>query len=168
MELFNNNTRMWLVDDNRNEIASVDFPKVGDRTFNIHSVDVAPEYKGQGIGEDPLDFNLKSALKRGKISVNETLFTLLTQIGKTGSIRRACEEVGISYTKAWAILKDARSVLGKPLLMTQSGGSSGGGALLTEAGQRLIRSYDAFCGDIDKYAAGVFGKYFEWITESDE
>lgn len=54
MELFNNNTRMWLVDDNRNEIASVDFPKVGDRTFNIHSVDVAPEYKGQGIGEDLL------------------------------------------------------------------------------------------------------------------
>ena len=54
MELFNNNTRFWLVDDNRNEIASVDFPKVGDHTFNIHSVDVAPEYRGQGIGEDLL------------------------------------------------------------------------------------------------------------------
>ena len=54
MEVLNNNTRIWMVDDNRNEIASVDFPKVGDSTFNIHSVEVAPEYRNQGLGEELL------------------------------------------------------------------------------------------------------------------
>ena len=73
MELFNNNTRMWLVDDNRNEIASVDFPKVGDRTFNIHSVDVAPEYKGQGIGEDLLQkvYDFLKGNKRNALVTSE-------------------------------------------------------------------------------------------------
>jgi hypothetical protein len=55
MEVFSNNTRMWMVDDNRNEIASVDFPKVGDHTFNIHDVAVAPEYRGQGLGDELLE-----------------------------------------------------------------------------------------------------------------
>ena len=54
MEILNNNTRIWIIDDNRNEIASIEFPKVGDQTFNIHSVDVAPEYRHQGIAEDLL------------------------------------------------------------------------------------------------------------------
>ena len=54
MEILNNNTRIWIIDDNRNEIASIDFPKVGDHTFNIHSVDVEPEYRHQGIAEDLL------------------------------------------------------------------------------------------------------------------
>ena len=107
-----------------------------------------------------MDFKTSVLLKRGDVAVNETLFVLLTQIGKTGSIRKACEEVGISYTKAWAILKNAQIVLGKPLLSTQSGGAEGGGADLTEEGLRFVRSFDAFCGDVDKYAAGVFGKYF--------
>lgn len=44
-----------MIDDNRNEIASVDFPKVGDHTFNIHSVEVVPEYRGQGIAEELME-----------------------------------------------------------------------------------------------------------------
>jgi|GEM_PF-4324086 len=55
MEVFNNNTRIWMVDDNRNEIASVDFPKVGDHTFNIHGVEVEPEYRGQGLAGELLE-----------------------------------------------------------------------------------------------------------------
>lgn len=69
MEVLNNNTRIWILDDNRNEIASIDFPKVGDRTFNIHSVEVAPEYRDQGIGEDLLEraYNFLKENKRNAI-----------------------------------------------------------------------------------------------------
>jgi len=144
-----------------------------DDPFIVLDTDTQEEYRkllslertwknGADTPHEDMDFNVRASVKRGHIFVNETLFSLLNQIGKTGSIRRACEEVGISYTKAWAILKDAQQVFGKPLLATQSGGASGGGAELTPEGQKFIRSYDAFCGDIDKYAAGIFDKYFGW------
>ena len=116
--------------------------------------------EGAGEHKEEMDFKIRAFIKRGDTVVSDTLFELLEQIRKTGSIRKACEEIGISYTKAWAILKDAQTVFGKKLMQTQSGGTGGGGADLTEEGNRFIRSYDAFCGDIDKYAAGVFEKYF--------
>ncbi len=116
--------------------------------------------------KEELDFNIRASVKRGETSVNETLFLLLEQIRKTGSIRQACEEICISYTKAWTILKDAQKVFGSSLMQTQSGGTGGGGAELTEAGKQFIRSYDSFCGDVDKYAASVFEKYFGWITDA--
>ncbi len=120
-------------------------------------------WKGEEDGwKDSMDFNIRASLKRGNVSVDETLFHLLEQIRKTGSIRQACEEIGISYTKAWAILKEAQQVFGSSLMQTQTGGTGGGGAELTEAGKKFIRSYDAFCGDVDKYASGIFEQYFGW------
>lgn len=118
--------------------------------------------KGESGEAHDMDFRIHASIKRGGISVNETLFDLLEQIRKTGSIRQACEEIGISYTKAWTILKNAQTVFGNKLMKTQSGGSGGGGAELTEEGLRFIRSYEEFCGDVDKYASGVFEKYFGW------
>ena len=144
-----------------------------DDPFTVLDTDTQEEYRkllslerswkeGGSDRKEEMDFNIRASIKRGSVVVNDTLFDLLEQIRKAGSIRQACEEIGISYTKAWTILKNAQIVFGSKLMQTQSGGSGGGGAELTEEGNKFIRSYDAFCGDIDKYASGIFDKYFGW------
>ena len=113
---------------------------------------------------EDVDFNIHASVKRGSISVSAVLFDLLTQIGKTGNVRRACEETGISLDDAWEMLEKAQSVLGSKLIKTSGREQGASEAELTDEGLKFVRSYDAFSGDIDKYGSGVFEKYFGWIT----
>ena len=109
------------------------------------------------------DFNIHVSLKRGGVHVAGILFDLLTQIGKTGNVRRACEETGIARDKAWTLLSDAQAVLGKPVVCLSGTGLNDSECALTDEGLRFVRSYDAFSGNIDKHASDVFEEFFGWI-----
>ncbi|TDE14694.1 winged helix-turn-helix domain-containing protein [Dyadobacter psychrotolerans] len=81
------------------------------------------------------------------VYVNETKFfgpgryELLEGIQQTGSIAKAAKEMGLSYKKAWAMV-DAMNTLGqKPYVVTQKGGSKGGGTILTETGKDVLTAY---------------------------
>jgi molybdate transport system regulatory protein len=83
------------------------------------------------------------------VFVNETKFfgpgryELLEHIAQTGSISKAAAAMGLSYKKAWAMV-DAMNTLGSaPYVVTQKGGSQGGGAVLTETGKRVMQAYQS-------------------------
>jgi len=69
---------------------------------------------------------------------------LLRLVEKTGSLRAAAEEMGMAYTKAMKLLKQAEAAVGQPLTERVIGGAKGGGSVLTRAGKELAKKYEAY------------------------
>lgn len=69
---------------------------------------------------------------------------LLERVGELGSLRAAAIEMGMAYTKATRIVRDAERAFGFPLTERTVGGSGGGGSSLTPAARDLIARYRAF------------------------
>ena len=68
---------------------------------------------------------------------------LLDRIGKLGSIRKAAASMEMSYRKAWLLLQGMQKTFGAPVVATETGGSAGGGAQLTDLGTKLLKTYRA-------------------------
>ena len=72
----------------------------------------------------------------------EGLLQLLSKIQEMGTLRSAAEDLGMSYRHAWGKIKTAEKRVGKPIVKTHKGGTSGGGgAELTEEGKMLLTRY---------------------------
>lgn len=69
------------------------------------------------------------------------LFRLVEQ---TGSLRAAAIRMGMAYTKAMKLLRQAESAMGQPLLHRNTGGKDGGGSSLTEQGKELVERYERY------------------------
>ena len=63
---------------------------------------------------------------------------ILQLVGQHGSISQAAREAGISYKAAWQAIHTLTNLAGVPLVDSAVGGSGGGGARLTTAGERLL------------------------------
>lgn len=85
---------------------------------------------------------------------------LLEGIEKCGSIQAACKEMGLSYSKGSHILKNLEKGLGIPMVQRWTGGTGGGGAVLTEEAKRMTESYRAMVRDIENYAKEAYNRYF--------
>jgi molybdate transport system regulatory protein len=68
---------------------------------------------------------------------------LLEEIARSGSISAAGRALRMSYRRAWELVEDLNRHLGTPVVSTAAGGTGGGGARLTEAGQALVGEYRA-------------------------
>ena len=81
-----------------------------------------------------IDFGAHRALGPGKIR-------LLEAIGRTGSIAQAGRSLGMSYRRGWLLVEDLNRSFRKPVVSKKSGGTRGGGAILTPFGRSLIGHY---------------------------
>ena len=63
---------------------------------------------------------------------------LLQLIDKTGSINKAAKVMGMSYKKAWKMINDLNNQWTEPMVVTQTGGESGGGSALTPSALQLM------------------------------
>jgi molybdate transport system regulatory protein len=66
---------------------------------------------------------------------------LLEKIKETGSIKAAAIEMKISYRHAWEMIKKMNAISDAPLVIKNTGGSSGGGTIVTKEGEELIACY---------------------------
>jgi molybdate transport system regulatory protein len=66
---------------------------------------------------------------------------LLDAIARTGSIRAAADELGMSYMRAWNLVKTMNAAFRSPLVEKERGGAGQGGAQLTTAGLKVLRLY---------------------------
>ena len=66
---------------------------------------------------------------------------LLTLIGQTGSINQAAKRMGMSYMRAWSLVRMMNCCFKEPLVTAAHGGEGGGGAKLTETGRRTLALY---------------------------
>lgn len=68
---------------------------------------------------------------------------LLERIRGTGSISAAGRQMEMSYKRAWSLVEEMNTAFADPLVASTRGGSGGGGARLTPAGEEVIARYHA-------------------------
>ncbi len=68
---------------------------------------------------------------------------LLDHIQQTGSINQAAKAMRMSYKRAWELVHSMNTQTDQPLVITQTGGSTGGGAVVTEEGQKHLAHFRA-------------------------
>lgn len=89
---------------------------------------------------------------------------LLDGVERTGSLRKAAAELGMSYNKAWRIIHAAEQRLNFSLLDRSVGGSLGGGSHLTPQAKDLMERYRGLLADADEALDEVFQKHFsDWV-----
>lgn len=66
---------------------------------------------------------------------------LLQAIISTGSISQAAKQMNMSYRRAWQLVTTMNQCFVSSLVETQTGGSHGGGALVTPLGQAVLALY---------------------------
>ena len=66
---------------------------------------------------------------------------LLEFIAATGSIGGAASRMGMSYMRAWTLVRDMNKYFRQPVVATVRGGSQRGGAALTKTGQQALTTY---------------------------
>lgn len=69
---------------------------------------------------------------------------LLRNIEKKGSLRKAAEDMNMSYNKAWTLIKKLEKANGFIFLERQIGGTGGGSSTLTEDVKKLMDKYEKF------------------------
>ena len=84
----------------------------------------------------------RARVYRGKdIAIGPGKADLLEAIRKAGSISAAAESMGMSYMRAWMLIRTMNRCFKTPLVQTKRGGTERGAAALTEAGVTVLALY---------------------------
>jgi molybdate transport system regulatory protein len=105
-----------------------------------------------------VDFSAYCAIGPGKIR-------LLECIANTGSLSQAAREMEMSYRRAWLLLDSLNTCFSQPVVSTQTGGKDGGGAKVTEFGQRLINNFRELELQVAKLAAQQMSAITRHVSE---
>ncbi len=81
-------------------------------------------------------------MKDGRSYLGEGRIELMKAIIEHGSISAAARSMNMSYKKAWEAIDAMNSLSDEPLVTRTTGGSGGGGTLVTEAGKEAISLYE--------------------------
>jgi molybdate transport system regulatory protein len=93
-----------------------------------------PSRKDKAILSLRIDFAEGRRLGPGKV-------LLLEAVDEHGSISAAGRAIGMSYKRAWDLIDEMNQFFSGPVVDSKSGGKQGGGATLTELGQRVVMTY---------------------------
>jgi molybdate transport system regulatory protein len=75
-------------------------------------------------------------------SVGPGKIELLHAINKHGSLSEAAKSIGLSYRRAWLLVKDLNDTFRYPITTSTVGGRTGGGVCVTPLGKMLISAYE--------------------------
>jgi molybdate transport system regulatory protein len=96
----------------------------------------------------------------GKPFCGPGMIRLLEEIHETGNVRKACQNMEMSYSKGWKLLNSLEVCLMYPLTERQQGGKGGGNARLTEDGLAFLNKYRAFEAECQKTVGELFDRYY--------
>lgn len=88
---------------------------------------------------------------------------LLKSIKEQGSVRLACEKMGLSYSKGRRMIDRAERELGYTIVERTHGGKNGGNARVTEAGNSLQKKYEKFEAELEQAAREMYDEIFGMI-----
>jgi molybdate transport system regulatory protein len=109
------------------------------------------------IGELKINSKLKAECRiwltnsSGKYVLGKGGFSLLQAIKEEKNLGVAAQKIGISYRKAWNIIKKIEEDLGESLVIAHKGGSGGGGGMeLAESADGILNQYRNLELDVKK------------------
>lgn len=106
------------------------------------------------LSTSPLDAKTRFRVQvKHAVAIGPGKADVLQAIAETGSIAEAGRLLGMSYQRVWSLVRAMNGDFVEPLVLTQRGGASGGGAGLTASGQRVLTVYRAIERDAEKAVA---------------
>jgi molybdate transport system regulatory protein len=78
---------------------------------------------------------------------------LLERIQEYGSITKAAKSMEMSYRRAWDLVDSMNKQAKRPFVELATGGKGGGGARVTEDGERAIQLFWKFSEDFKRFIA---------------
>lgn len=105
------------------------------------------------------------SLERELPFFDRTTALLLRLIGQTGSVKRACAMMGLSYSKGWDILNELELQAGIRAVNRRPGGSDGGATTLTKEGASFLDRFTAYEDEVTALAKKCFSKYFSEMED---
>lgn len=96
----------------------------------------------------------------GKVIFGLGRLKILEAIVRCGSIHAAAKELKMSYRAVWGKIRDTEKRLGKPLLIRQVGGESGGGSELTPFGKKLVAKFEELQLHVEHDVENLFESSF--------
>ena len=107
------------------------------------------------------DLDMRIRIKiDGVITYGSGISKLLQKVDQLGSINAAAKDMGMTYIKALAIIKNAEDKLNKKLLEKSIGGVGGGGSKLTEFGQNFVYQFSLLEAEVKEHTLKLMNKYF--------
>lgn len=77
--------------------------------------------------------------------------TLLERIREYGSITKAAKSMKMAYSRAWQLVDSMNRQAIRPLVVAATGGKGGGGAHLTQDGEKAIDLFLKFQADFQNF-----------------
>ena len=104
------------------------------------------------MNKEPLLIRSNIWMVRGERSLGgRGRMELLERIQETGSIRQAAMAMGMSYRVAWQAIEALNELADAPVVDRVIGGRGGGGAIVNEHGQRLLKAFRAIESEHDRF-----------------
>ncbi len=91
------------------------------------------------------------------ITSNSKEFELLRAVKVSGSISKAAQTVGVTYRTAWEYVNRINKVFKEPMVITKTGGKTGGGTTLSDSGKIALEVMEALKIEINRII-GEFGE----------
>jgi molybdate transport system regulatory protein len=79
--------------------------------------------------------------KDGTVALGPGKVELLEAVREHGSISAAARSLDMSYRRAWLLIDELNQSLKSPATVSEQGGQSGGGCVLTPVGENIVRLY---------------------------
>jgi molybdate transport system regulatory protein len=102
-----------------------------------------------------IKFQPRFRIVHGKdIAIGPGKAELLEHVRDAGSIAEAAKRMGMSYMRAWMLVKTMQRCFKEPLVTVARGGARHGGAQLTDTGRKVLEIYRAIERDSLKATQG--------------
>ena len=98
---------------------------------------------------------LVSIKKDGKVFLDPVKIKLLNEIMKSGSLSGAAKKLKISYQHAWTMIDEMNHAAPSPLVIKQHGGANGGGTLISEYGENILKDYKQIASQVNKLVSQI-------------
>ena len=85
---------------------------------------------------------------------------LLEGVRRHGSLQGAARDMGMSYSKAWTVMRNAEEIWGFPLIRRYVGGKDGGRSVLTKQAEIILERYEEMNEALHDVADRQFRQWF--------
>jgi len=93
--------------------------------------------------------------RNGSCFLDANKTDLLYEIKRRGSLNSAATQLNISYQHAWNMVNEMNDSASEPIVIKQRGGANGGGAEISNYGERILKEYYMITEKINKLVSQI-------------
>lgn len=128
-------------------------------TDDIHRLD----YLLEKHNKDMIHSFIRISIEKESLFFDSRTKLLLLLIQDTHSVRNACRQMALSYSKAWNMINYMEKELGYEVVERKHGGKNGGKTYLTKEGAEFLEKYEVFEENVRQFAKNEFDRLFNTL-----